>query len=99
MVDEQNSDQLNNLFVGLGMKTKVNFGVYGQLMRVQMIQASNPQETEDSINNLRDLYFKNVIFRKIWDKIVKIGAFIMELDARFQKYRNLMNICVIYQKI
>ena len=90
---------LTRLFVTEGHLKEISvFGVYGQAMKSQFFQKSNPEKTEQGLKNLRSKYRIDPIFRRIWDKIVAFGAFWMKLDARFQPLKKIMNICVIYQK-
>ncbi len=74
------------------------FGIYGQMMRVQFFQAANPRQIESGLLSLRTRYLTNPVFHAIWKRVVKFGAFWMAIDARFQPFQNLMNICLILQK-
>lgn len=91
-------EELHNLFKPLGIFPVKVFGIYGQAMRVQMIQASKPEMTEEKILDLRRKYNTNPLFCKIWDKIVDFGKFWMTLDAKYQPVSQIMNIGVIYRK-
>ena len=90
--------QVLALFEPLGMRHLMTFGVYGQAMRVQFIQESNPEKMDQDMVQLRSQYQTNATFRRIWDKVVAFGSFCMKLDATFQPQRNLMNICMIFRK-
>jgi SAM-dependent methyltransferase len=90
---------LDQLFLPLGFQRVKAFGVYGQFMRVQMFQASNPNETEDAINSIRHKYFHNPLFKKFWNILVKYVSKVMKLDAKYQSLKNILNICVIYRKM
>jgi len=74
------------------------FGVYGQMMRVADIQSVNPEKTEESIMNLRKRYETSALFRSFWDILVKIGAGIMKIDAKYQPLKKIMNIAFIFEK-
>lgn len=91
--------ELDQLLNPLGFRRLTYFGVYGQMMRIQMIQASIPDETEDTINNLRNKYFQNALFRKWWDRFIQIMSRFMKWDAKYQPLKKILNLCVIYQKI
>ena len=90
---------IDQLFLPLGFQRVKEFGVYGQFMRVQMIQASNPDETKDAINSIRHKYFHNPQFKKFWDFLVKIVSKAMKLDAKYQPMKKILNICIIYRKV
>ncbi|MHA1745039.1 MAG: class I SAM-dependent methyltransferase [Promethearchaeota archaeon] len=90
--------EVQALFESMGLRRLMTFGVYGQAMRVQFVQESNPEKMDQDMVQLRSRYQTNATFRRIWDKIVAIGAFFMKLDATFQPQRNLMNICMIFRK-
>lgn len=91
-------EEIYDLFKKNNLKPIRTFGIYGQLMNAQMIQASNPEETENSINSLRNFYVNNAVFRRIWNKIVKFGAYCMKLDAKFQPLHKILNLGVIFKK-
>jgi SAM-dependent methyltransferase len=93
-------DELTTLVTSSpSMRYLSHFGIYGQLMQVQRIQAANPDETENSIYNLRKRYRQDPQFRKIWSKIVQFGCFWMKMDAKFQPLSRIMNLAVIFKKI
>lgn len=91
-------NQIQDMFLRLGLKELTKFPVYGQIMKVQLVQESNPEKTEDALNNLRSRYETDPLFKKFWDVIVKIGSIVMKWDARLQAFDKTMDICVIFKK-
>jgi ubiquinone/menaquinone biosynthesis C-methylase UbiE len=90
--------EIQQMFKSRGLQELMKFPVYGQFMKVQFVQQANPEKTEESLNNLREKYNTDPIFKRLWSKFVKIGAKFMRMDARFQPFNKTMDICVIFRK-
>lgn len=91
-------EQIRDMFTKRGLRELMVFPVYGQFMRVQFIQEANPKKTEESLKNLRKRYQTEPAFKRAWDKFVAIGSRAMKWDAKFQRFQNTMDICVIFRK-
>ncbi len=74
------------------------FGVYGRLMLIADIQSTNPEKIEKNIINLRNKYESNMIFRKVWNIIVKILSKFMKIDAKYSSRHRMRNIGLIFIK-
>ena len=74
------------------------FGVYGCLMKIEFIQAANPDKTEENIQKLRDRYENNPLFRKLWDFVVNVSSNVMKMDAKYHKLKKIMNMGFIFIK-
>ena len=90
--------EIKTMIAKHGMKELMVFPVYGQLMKVQTVQEKDPNGTEQALNNLRIKYDTNVKFKALWDVIVKIGAKVMEWDAKLIPFDKTMDICLIFRK-
>ena len=88
-------NQIKVLFGKNKLKTIKVFGIYGILMRIADIQSKNPEKIERGIQKLRDRYTSSLLFRKIWNIIVKIGAKLMKLDANYHSLNRIMNIALL----
>lgn len=75
------------------------FGIYGQIMKISLLQTASPKLTESSILKLRRLYLGNLLFRSIWRIFVRIGSWIMKIDARYQSPNRIMNMAFVFKKI
>lgn len=71
--------------------------IYGRVMRISDIQSKDPEGIENSLTNLRARYDRNKFFRIFWDVIVRIGAYLMEFDARISPFNKIMNIGLIFK--
>jgi len=91
-------DQLISLFQKFSLKNLKIFGVYGRLMKISDIQSVNPKRTEENLQNLRNIYISNTLFRKIWNLFVKIGSLLMKFDARTTALNNKMNLAFVFIK-
>lgn len=91
-------EQLNSLFKKYDLLNVKTFGVYGKFMKIADIQSINPKKTEESLLKLRDHYSSDIIFRKIWDIVVRIGAKLMKVDAKYHSLKKIMNMGMIFIK-
>lgn len=82
----------------LGLRELTKFGVYGQMMKIQVVQQANPDATEEGLNQLRVNYETNPVFKKCWDLVVKVGSKLMQLDAKYQKLGKIMDLCLVFKK-
>ena len=85
-------EQINSLFKKYNLIRVKSFGVYGKFMKIADFQSINPKKTEKKLLKLRDRYESDFIFRNIWDIIVKIGAKLMKIDAKYHSFKNIMNM-------
>ncbi len=92
-------NQIISLFKKFRLRKLKVFGVYGQFMRIADIQSSNPKKIEQNIINLRYKYESNIIFRAIWDVIVRILSKFMKIDAKYHSLKKIMNMAFIFKKI
>jgi len=93
--------ELNNLVKMLeenDLKLVKLFGIYGYLFKITEIQSSYPEKIEKNIEKLRHLYRKQLIFRLIWNLIVRFLSYLMKLDAKYTSYEKLFNIGLILEK-
>lgn len=90
--------EIRDLFTHRGMRELTVFPVYGQIMKIQSVQESDPEGTEEALNNLRIKYETNLRFKCLWDVVVKIGAKIMEMDAKMVPFDKTMDICLVLRK-
>lgn len=74
------------------------FGVYGQIMKISLIQSKNPTKIEKNLLSLRKKYETDEFFHKLWNQFVKISSWFMKLDAKYQPKSKLMNIAFIFTK-
>ncbi|MFW9969132.1 MAG: class I SAM-dependent methyltransferase [Candidatus Odinarchaeota archaeon] len=74
------------------------FGIYGQLMLIADIQSANPKKIEENLITLRDKYESNMIFRSVWNIVVKILSRLMKIDAKYCPQKRLRNIGLIFTK-
>jgi ubiquinone/menaquinone biosynthesis C-methylase UbiE len=72
--------------------------IYGRLMRISEVQSTDPERIENSLTNLRVRYEQNKLFRTFWDIIVRVGAYLMELDTRISSFDKIMNIGLIFKR-
>ena len=56
------------------------------------------KETEETLIKLRNRYESHIIFRKVWNIVVKIGAKLMKIDAKYHSLKKVMNIAFIFKK-
>lgn len=91
-------EQIISLFEKHNLKNLKIFGVYGKFMKVADIQSINPKKTEETLIKLRNRYESYIIFRKLWNVIVKIGAKLMKIDAKYHSLKKVMNIAFIFKK-
>ncbi len=92
-------DRIRTLFCAYNLKLISIFGVYGRLMRISLIQGSNPKQTEESIQKLRDKYDSEPNFQKFWDVVVRISSKVMKFDATHAPRKKIRNIGFIFIKI
>ncbi len=91
-------DRIKTLFGAYNLKLISVFGIYGRLMRISLIQSLKPQQTEESIQNLRDRYDRDLHFRKFWDVVVTISSKVMKFDATHAPRKKIRNIGFIFVK-
>lgn len=91
--------EIQDMFTKYGLTELTCFPVYGQIMKIQLVQESNPEQAEEALNNLREKYATDNLFKKLWDVIVKIGSIVMKWDAKLQPFNKTMDICVIFKKL
>jgi SAM-dependent methyltransferase len=92
-------DQVVSLFRKYGLKLIRTFGIYGSLMKVSDLQSINPKDIESRLEELRKHYENSLIFKLIWDIIIKISSNIMKIDAKYHSFKKVMNIGFIFEKI
>ncbi|MFX1390891.1 MAG: class I SAM-dependent methyltransferase [Promethearchaeota archaeon] len=90
--------QIISLFEDLNLKILKIFGVYGKLMRIADVQSANPKKTEKNIINLRMKYESNIIFRRLWNWIIKISSLFMKIDAKYTRISRIRNLGLIFIK-
>lgn len=91
-------NELKKKFQEHNLKTIKKFGIYGQLMQISEIQGVSPEKTERNLIRLRERYEKNEIFRKFWNKFVKLTSILMKIDASYLPLKRAMNIAMIFRK-
>jgi len=89
---------LNSLLNKNELKIQKIFGIYGALMKIAKIQAANPARIDAGLIKLRYFYESNILFSKIWDVIVKVGAKLMEIDVKHHLLEKVLNIGFIITK-
>ena len=92
-------DELKELFLNFNLKCIENFGIYGILMKISLLQAIKPDFVTDNIQKLRLKYLFDSKFRIFWNLIVFFLSKIMITDARYTPKRNIMNMAFIFRKI
>ncbi|GAB4313063.1 MAG: hypothetical protein Kow0069_14040 [Promethearchaeota archaeon] len=93
------TEQLKAMVTSRGLREVVTFAVYGQMMRVGVLQQANPDVAEEGLNKLRDNYRNDPVFRKFWNLVVRVGAKLMEWDAQFRKLDSAMDVCFVFKKV
>ncbi|MFX0155968.1 MAG: class I SAM-dependent methyltransferase [Candidatus Hodarchaeota archaeon] len=91
-------NQIISLFKKFDLKNLKTFGVYGRLMIIADIQATNPKKIEESLINLRKKYEFNSTFRKLWNIIVRILSKCMKIDAKYHSLDRIRNLGLIFIK-
>ena len=91
-------EQILSLFNKNNLKNLKVFGVYGKFMKIANIQSVNPKKTEETLIKLRNRYELYLIFRKFWNIVVKIGAKLMKIDAKYHSLKKVMNVAFIFKK-
>ena len=92
------TEQILSLFERYDLINIRIFGVYGKFMRIADIQSANPKKTEEFLLNLRTRFESDVIFRKFWNIIAKIGAKLMKIEAKYRSLKKIMNIAYMFIK-
>jgi len=92
-------DQIDSLFGRYGLKLIRKFGIYGSLMKVSDLQSINPKNIESRLEDLREYYENSLIFKLIWNIIIKISSYLMKIDAKYHSLKKVMNIGFIFEKI
>ena len=92
-------NELVNLFRKFNLIHLKSFGIYGLLMRISDIQSANPNNIEKNIADLRYRYENNPAFPKFWNIVVYLLSKLMKIDAKYQPFKRLMNIGLIFKKV
>ncbi|MFW9951099.1 MAG: hypothetical protein ACFFKA_13355, partial [Candidatus Thorarchaeota archaeon] len=58
-----------------------------------------PERVEDGIQNLRNKYNKNPIFRSFWNVMVHVISKLMKFDANYTPSKYIMNMAFIFIKV
>jgi SAM-dependent methyltransferase len=90
--------QIRDMFVARGLRQVMRFPVYGQIMKIQMVQEGNPEKTEQALADMRKKYASDRLFRRLWDRFVAIGAKVMALDAAILPFQATLDICIVFRK-
>ena len=91
-------DQIISLFNKFNLRNLKTFGVYGRLMLIADIQSTNPKKLEQNIIKLRHRYESNIVFRKLWNIVVRILSKFMKIDAKYHSFKKIMNMAFIFKK-
>ncbi len=92
-------NQICSLFRKYHLKLVKMFGIYGSLMKISDLQSINPKTIEHRLQSLREQYESSLIFKLIWNIIIKITSNLMKIDAQYHSIKKVMNIGFIFQKI
>lgn len=91
-------EQIIKIFEIYHLKCLGYFNVYGKLMKSVYLQSLNPRKTEEKIKLLRQKYKESLIFKLVWNVIVKLISKLMKIDAKYHKLKNGMNLGFLFQK-
>ncbi|MFX1375070.1 MAG: class I SAM-dependent methyltransferase [Promethearchaeota archaeon] len=91
-------NQLILNFSKFNFRNLKTFGVYGSLMKIADIQSANPKKIEENLINLRYKYKSNLLFRNVWNLIVRIFSKLMKIDAKYVSKNRIRNIGLIFIK-
>jgi len=91
-------DLIISLFKKYNLKNIRIFGVYGRLMKIADVQSANPEKCEKNLENLRNRYETDAVFRKCWNFAINIASRVMKIDAKYHSFKRIMNIAFIFIK-
>jgi SAM-dependent methyltransferase len=91
-------DQIKSMFTKRGLTYLTHFPVYGMILKSMDVQGASPEKTEGGLNNLRNRYAGDAVFRKLWDKFVDIGSKVVKLEAKIEPLDHVLDVCVVFKK-